>query len=230
VWQDGVGGLQTYCRTCNVWVDIPPSPTVRGTNLSVKEPSESETGFVIHVGDMTSLAIRQAQRELLLRKDDASISSALINTSYPSTRVTAYDQASCGAIFPSPLHRVLSPTSVKRFSLVYFAYPAPFATLNDLIHELKGWRLLPPAKGTKVVGTEENTAMVRNHQNPDDEILFEDYYLLMDQDQIKGAEHKSAFNRFQEVLNVPIRRVLDEKWRQVQRPSADNIFLPSMVA
>jgi hypothetical protein len=42
VWQDEVGGLQTYCRSCEVWTDVKPVPNT----------------FVVHCSDITSLALQ----------------------------------------------------------------------------------------------------------------------------------------------------------------------------
>jgi hypothetical protein len=219
VWQDEIGGLQTYCRSCDAWVDVPASPQACDPNRKAR--SASGIDFVVHVGDMTSLAIRQAGLELLVGKDDVRPSAARV-ASCSSTKLKANAVTLPGAIFPSPLHRVLSPTSEKRVSLVYFAYPSPTATLHDLIQELKGWMLLPIPGRSKGARTWENTTKAINEGSPDDDIRFDEYYLLLDQDQIKRSEHESAADRFRELLHVPIRAALDEKWRQVQRPSTDN--------
>lgn len=42
VWQDEVGGLQTYCRRCRVWTDVNPVPNT----------------FVVHCSDITSLVLQ----------------------------------------------------------------------------------------------------------------------------------------------------------------------------
>lgn len=46
VHQDQVGGLQTHCRKCQQWHNVPSSPVVA-----------SHVEFIVHVGDMTSLAL-----------------------------------------------------------------------------------------------------------------------------------------------------------------------------
>lgn len=100
VWQDDVGGLQTYCQAHQQWVDVPAPPL-----------KESRVFFVVHVGDVTSLAMGHAT------------SRASSSSNQDSPRV----------IWPSPRHRVQSPkNSVPRASLVYFAYPPPGISLKDM--------------------------------------------------------------------------------------------------
>jgi len=75
VWQDDVGGLETFNQ---------------GQWKAVSSPCDC---FVVHVSDYTSLATG----------------------------------------WPSPRHRVVSSEKI-RHSLVYFAYPPPQSTLQDLMH------------------------------------------------------------------------------------------------
>jgi hypothetical protein len=52
VWQDSMGGLQTYCPIHDAYVDV-TSPNAENGTL----PSQTYDYFVLHVGDITSLAI-----------------------------------------------------------------------------------------------------------------------------------------------------------------------------
>jgi 2OG-Fe(II) oxygenase superfamily len=52
VWQDSLGGLQTYCSIHDAYVDV-TSPTAETGALQ----SQSYVYFVLHVGDISSLAI-----------------------------------------------------------------------------------------------------------------------------------------------------------------------------
>jgi isopenicillin N synthase-like dioxygenase len=102
VWQDDVGGLQTYCHVHNAWVTVPAPPL-----------EESKVYFVVHVGDVTSLAMGHAA---LRRNDNVAIT-----------------MKESKVVWPSPKHRVVSPIgSSPRASLVYFAYPPPGISLKDM--------------------------------------------------------------------------------------------------
>jgi 2OG-Fe(II) oxygenase superfamily len=204
VWQDDVGGLQTFCRACQAWVDVPSSP--RASKLTAggrDEQPERRAEFIVHVGDMTSLAIRQA----LLLSSLSSNSTAKGPENRDSARI---ESAPIVAPFPSPLHRVLSPTAKKRVSLVYFAYPCPEATLENLVHALLEWRLMP------VGPTQDLGDRVADRAVP-----FEEYFLLRDQHQSRHFDNvrQSGADRFRELVHVPVRVALEEKWNQVQRPS-----------
>jgi isopenicillin N synthase-like dioxygenase len=52
VWQDDVGGLQTYCQAHEKWVNVAASPL-----------ETSRATFVVHVGDVTSLAMGHASSQ-----------------------------------------------------------------------------------------------------------------------------------------------------------------------
>lgn len=51
VWQDSVGGLETYCRRCQQWVPVPAA-------VSCDESSTTSWNCIVHVGDMASLAFQ----------------------------------------------------------------------------------------------------------------------------------------------------------------------------
>lgn len=133
VWQDSVGGLQTYCRACDRWIHV---------------PAANKGSWVVHVGDVTSL-------------------------------VTGW---------PSPLHRVVSPTKQKRLSLVLFCYPPPSKSLHEIAKQL------PP---------------------PVVDVDYADYSLLQNQRDPDDPEDPAS--RFRRIRLVPLRDVFREKWNEVQR-------------
>lgn len=204
VWQDRVGGLQTYCRTCQVWVDVPSTPTASENAAKGREEQpDRRIKFVVHVGDMTSLAIRQA-----LSLSSASRASTVKASENRDS--ACIESAPSVKPFPSPLHRVLSPIAEKRVSLVYFAYPCPEATVDDLVRAVLEWKLLP-------VGTTHRPGS----RSADRDVPFEEYYLLRDQQQSQQSDNarQSGADRFRELLHLPVRVALEEKWNQVQRTS-----------
>lgn len=171
VWQDNVGGLQTFCQGCQAWKDV-----------QVFDSQEGTLQFVIHVGDATSLAMAQAH--------------VLVQEEQQSSLLTTNDT------FPSPKHRVLSPTQEPRASLVYFVYPPPANSLETLSTGLKPW--------------------VKSHtQGPrGGTIDYSCYYLL--QDQSAGAcsgneKDRTPKDVFDDIYSKPMRQVFVEKWQQVQR-------------
>jgi hypothetical protein len=99
VWQDDTGGLQAYCPHCKTYVNVEAPPV-----------DSKLTRFVVHVGDVTSLALGHAA------------------SSEESTAKHAFESVS----FPSPLHRVLCPEQEPRVSLVYFCYPPPSLSLREM--------------------------------------------------------------------------------------------------
>lgn len=96
VWQDSIGGLQTYCRACQKWMGV-----------RVEREAEPDTTAsnrwqcVVHVGDMASLALDRSG-------DTPDWETTDNHVSFP---------------WPSPKHRVVSPVHKERASLVYFGYP-----------------------------------------------------------------------------------------------------------
>ena len=60
VWQDQVGGLQTWCPACDVWRNVEASfDDDTGNN----NKDDGMLRFVIHVGDVTSLALAHAAQQ-----------------------------------------------------------------------------------------------------------------------------------------------------------------------
>ena len=164
VWQDDVGGLQTYCHSHRQWVDVPVPPL-----------EESRVYFVVHVGDVTSLAMVHAvARESI--EDAGSPPSAVV--------------------WPSPRHRVLSPTnSIPRTSLVYFAYPPLGISLKDMETSLLNY--------TK---TDFKVA-----------VPYSEYFVLQDQSKIETASTSSAKETYRSIQLLSLDKVFAEKWQQVQR-------------
>ena len=100
--------LETFCTKCCAWMPLA---------CPVKQSGE-DWDFVVHLGDVTSLAIRQAQKTILSSDEprDLSLQS-----------------------WPSPLHRVISPRQNRRLSLVYFAYPPVEYSLQQVINGIHEW-------------------------------------------------------------------------------------------
>ena len=162
VWQDDVGGLQTYCHAHERWVDVATSP-----------PEAFCLRFVVHVGDVTSLAMGHASN------------SSKRSTNPPSSVVG----------WPSPRHRVLSPTkSTPRASLVYFAYPPPGVSLQEMEEAL-----------ASCMDTESPTL-----------VPYEEYFVLQNQS-TEGAQPISPKEAYKLIRPRPLDSVFAEKWQQVQR-------------
>jgi hypothetical protein len=111
VWQDGVGGLETYCRACSKWVPVPAAPAMKDT-----DDNNPIWQCIVHVGDMTSLTVGLSPDD-----DDDNFESTI-----PS--------------WPSPKHRVVCSTESIRTSLVYFAYPPSHISMKEIQGELVDWR------------------------------------------------------------------------------------------
>jgi isopenicillin N synthase-like dioxygenase len=164
VWQDQVGGLQTFCHACQAWVDVTPLPN-----------ESDDAVFVVHVGDMTSLCLGLALEEECPQAKDGE-----------QPTVT----------WPSPKHRVVSPTESQRLSLVYFAYPPPTATMASMKEELAEWsRTHAPSCSVKTA--------------------FDDYYLLLNQS--NEGKVLDPTETYTNIKSRPVGEVLREKWDQVQR-------------
>jgi hypothetical protein len=70
VWQDTVGGLQAYCKSCDTYVNV--------------DTSDEVLQFVVHVGDVTSMSIGTAS----MRNADSAMSPQVIFPS-PQHRVVS---------------------------------------------------------------------------------------------------------------------------------------------
>lgn len=120
VWQDGVGGLQTYCRACEKWADVPPLSTSSMSTESSSQPP-NRWDCIVHVGDMASLVL-----------DD-------VNESLHPEQTPQQQQRRRRIEWPSPKHRVVS-SSRERTSLVYFGYPPAHLSLMEIKATLAEWK------------------------------------------------------------------------------------------
>ena len=160
VWQDSVGGLETYCRCCKEWIPVPPPI------LNTETSSSSLWHCIVHVGDMASLAL--------------------------GNETGPVDHCS----WPSPKHRVLT-SKQERVSLVFFGYPPPFTSIEEMRNNLKDY------KATRSSGKC---------------LPLEEYYLLKDQSEVsKGPSIETVFSK---MVSTKVFTVIQKKWLQVQR-SAD---------
>ncbi len=116
VWQDSVGGLQTYCRKRQQWINVKPAADDNTTTKSHRWEC------IVHVGDMSSLVLDQSSRN---NTSTTSIDNSMDSLSFP---------------WPSPRHRVKSHPEKERVSLVYFGYPPRGLSLCDIQKRIdEGW-------------------------------------------------------------------------------------------
>jgi hypothetical protein len=169
VYQDNVGGLQTYCNECDAWVNVDTAATT-----TTGEDTTTTVPFVVHVGDTLSLAIQKA---------------AATTARHEETRVS----------FPSPKHRVVSPTTEKRTSLIYFAYLPERQSIQSLTMALEPW-------------TREHKVIAPLH------IPYQDYFLLRNQSARNDTDViLSARTQLDAIWKLPLEDVIRNKWKQVQR-------------
>jgi isopenicillin N synthase-like dioxygenase len=205
VWQDDVGGLETYCRSCHQWgVPVPPpSRSSTTTTTTSNTTSSSNTTFtwncIVHVGDMASLALQQPRESTnkggATMKNDSSSSSPPPHCYY----------------WPSPKHRVVT-SNKERASLVYFGYPPAHTSIRQIRQQLQNW----------------------NTQHRGSHLPLEEYYLLQDQSSttttttntsISSSSSSSSSEKEKElqvfyassIEAMSIQDVIQEKWNQVQR-------------
>ena len=176
VWQDDVGGLQTFCRACGMWRNVEAFDLLPGL-----------LRFVIHIGDATSLALQEGSRQ----GDHPIVSQPL---------------------FPSPKHRVISPTTGPRVSLVYFIYPKPGESLASLATGLATW-IQSHTQDQDGASLEEGSG---EHIFP-----YDHYYLLHDQSANSSftSVRRSPKEVYDAIFNRSMDAVFEEKWQQVQRSS-----------
>eukprot|EP00980_Cylindrotheca_fusiformis_P020086 scaffold7161_cov133-Cylindrotheca_fusiformis.AAC.9 len=105
VWQDDIGGLETYCRYCHNWVPVPPSSPSTSTTTTT-----SVWKCIVHVGDMASLALQP--------------------TNHHQVPVSSQEDSYYYS-WPSPKHRVVT-SHQERASLVYFGYPNANTSIQQL--------------------------------------------------------------------------------------------------
>jgi 2OG-Fe(II) oxygenase superfamily len=201
VWQDHVGGLQTYCRNCQKWIPVdPPPPTNKEETVS---PLSSHWNVIVHVGDMASLALGE-----VADRNASTITTTTASSTAPTTTSCYY--------WPSPKHRVVSSPTQDRVSLVYFAYPPPEKTLQELRSLLQDWQ-------SHHGGTASSSS-----SSPSSCLPLEEYYLLQDQSSSSSCIQNYNNNKnqkspkkerimYQTILNLPMREIVQLKWKQVNR-------------
>ena len=162
VWQDHVGGLQTYCPKHDLYNNVTPP-----------ESRTSKVSLFVHVGDFLCIA-------------------------------KGFDRNGVNFIWPSPKHRVVSPISNPRFSLVYFAYPEPQFTLAQATESL-----LSSSQDSKIC-----------HPNNQQQIIpLQQLSLLCDQS-ANATSTTGAWDILQDMYHQPFAsHVIPNKWSQVQRSS-----------
>jgi hypothetical protein len=183
VWQDETpeSCLQTYCPLHDKWNDVTISP----------KPERSEfLTLIVHVGDILSLGIG---RSLQLKKQNSETAEEL-------------PVLEANQVWPSPRHRVLSPISQKRNSLVYFCYPPANKTIGSI------------AEGLADFCRREYATCVFTRDNF---ISYDGYSLLLDQSAAQGNKtnelEAAVEQRFAAIIYTPVVDILNTKWQQVQR-------------
>jgi hypothetical protein len=224
IWQDDVGGLQTYCRACHKWVDVKPSCISSTSTSLLSSCSRTSTGqqierrqtdnhrweCIVHVGDMASLVLDVGNE---VASDVANVDCDATNKLTDDTKNLT--RTIC---WPSPKHRVVSSATSERASLVYFGYPPASCSLQSIQDELRDWK-----------------PSLRGHRLP-----LRDYFLLQDQSSNASTgsaaaaattnpaaaallsssssstlsqEHRS----YSWIRELTIREIVAWKWSQVQR-------------
>ncbi len=245
VWQDDRGGLQTHCRMCDAWSDVDASPPSssscssskssngggecaaaggKGEDVDFDVQSEISASFFVHVGDFLSLATMAVD-------DDGGGGGGR-----------------GGSVWPSPRHRVLcpAPTSPRRRdegeegecngregeredcrrSLVYFAYPPPGISLDDVR------RVVAPLLLATTKTRDDDPPLPPVHPppaSPSYDDLYDRYSLLRDQSRrplrdaegVPIASSSAAARVHARIRGMPFDRVIMEKWDQVQRGGGD---------
>jgi hypothetical protein len=209
---DKVGGLQTYCRLCGNWTSVPTAFELNAMKSDNETTNNDEANrlvyFVVHIGDITSLAIHSALevRHKQSSPNEPPSADDVSNVDNLNTPTTIQPKIP----FPSPLHRVISPTIEPRASLVYFCYPPAERSIIDIVQGLAEWisRLAKvPLAANKLKYT----------------IPYQDYYLLKNQSANAGAgledddTNERAHHAFQRMVDKPVHDILKDKWDQVQR-------------
>lgn len=241
VWQDDVGGLQHYCIHCRAWVDVAPAPV-----------TPHKLQLVVHLGDAASLALGHAAAAAAAAGNLVQPQTTPQSTSTTTTTTTmkAYFSSPRPAmsstpswIWPSPRHRVLCSTLRNRASLVYFCYPPPGLSLQDLQDGLQNYRGLATTTNGTTPQTTSTTTTVSNPPSPPPTtfvIPYPCYSLLQNQSATSDKKMKASANHnknatttataapvhpqevYRTILTRPLHEVFAEKWQQVQRIKAKN--------
>jgi hypothetical protein len=185
VWQDTVGGLETYCRKCQRWIPVATTSPLHDKQLSLSDTWDC----IIHVGDMSSLALGWGPSP----QEEEDSNTLVVNN----------DEDAVDAEWPSPRHRVISPSQTQRTSLVYFAYPPASCSILKMQGALQLW----------------NANNVRDRRLP-----LSEYYLLRDQSTSSSSSYddgddagRKAKAIYEKLQSLTIREAIQEKWKQVQR-------------
>ena len=189
VWQDSVGGLQTYCRACNKWINVKAAAAVEETTTATNEitigPSH-RWKCIVHVGDMASLVLDRSS-------DDENLSSN-INTNN-TTNPISYP-------WPSPKHRVKSHPHKERASLVYFGYPPRVLSLDRIQkHVDEGWPHFS-TRGQRLPLAEYY--LLRNQSATEETAAI-------------GDNETEARRLYKTMWSLPIEDIVRLKWEQVNR-------------
>jgi len=192
----------------------------------------------VHVGDVLSLAVNLARQQLVGGQQQWEVAIGDGGKTKPTgEKNEADDSAAAPLVFPSPKHRVLSPTSEKRASLVYFAYPPPDLSIRTVSERLVDWcsaRVVdvpsppPPPRPSTNTGTLSSSGGGSVGEKVIS-IPYDEYYLLANQQELKGGGEEfgdasdlpsllsRARDRYEAIKDTPIGKVLERKWQQVQR-------------
>jgi hypothetical protein len=211
IWQDDVGGLQTFCHRHQLYQ--PVSLQENATSTATAAAATDTVRFIVHVGDVTSLAMSLAYQKRFLNQSKMQPKQSFTQESQEQS----WKEEGAMVVWPSPRHRVISPTQQKRHSLVYFAYPSPDSTIREIADRLYDeWKMM---MSTKQNGTEEYPRDRQCFRVP-----YDDYFLLRDQS--KSAKYDAgeelidtelAKRKFDSILTKKLGVVFQEKWQQVQR-------------
>ena len=233
VWQDDVGGLETYCHACRTWNPIAPACTIH---------AQDKLFFVVHVSDLTSLALGLAAAAPTLR--------TTTDPQHPDDAQHKHDDAALQVPWPSPRHRVVSPQQQSqpqqepqepRVSLVYFAYPPPHHSLAQVVTQLQQAAHDTPQAtylqhhnnndNNNKDSTTDMTTTTCTHPSCRDVprttrrcLVLDDYSLLHNQAASSPSSTtstppltSSVTQQLQDMMHTPLQQVLDDKWNQVQR-------------
>lgn len=228
VWQDDTTYppcLQTYCYHCEKWNPVIPPMSLK-KNSCDDTVTDNTANFIVHVGDITSLCIRHAiQHGQNITKKSSSSPSSSNETVPDSTN-----------IWPSPRHRVISPQQHKyRHSLVYFVYPPSLETTTParIIESLYNWchthyantreldhqripyedySLLSDQSASINIDTSTDTIT-----NTDMETYTKDDENTRHVVVIATHDNEKHRQQWSTIQDIPIRKIIEEKWKQVQR-------------
>eukprot|EP00536_Pseudo-nitzschia_multiseries_P016993 jgi/Psemu1/48860/gm1.48860_g len=195
VWQDSVGGLQTYCRACQKWVDV-----VAETKASTMEATDSRKSHswqcIVHVGDMSSLVLGNSNIDDATGRD--------IDISNRKESDTPYS-------WPSPKHRVLSHEKKERVSLVYFGYPPRGLSLHRIQTILdSGWKH-SSTRGPRL--PLEEYYLLRNQS-----VASASSTTNADNDHSDSSEDNSESGHlYRTMWDLPVQDIVQLKWKQVNR-------------